>query len=177
MTDGGDQFDPENADVLMGYVLNHYIKHYDVVFKKLGHAKSATHQSIKEISKTAKHSESKVAQELAEMQAYDAMWEKIIEMFQEAGVGEEELAKIELVLNKIPRLIKKYYDLLVEQDTVLQELMVELESEEYKKALAITRKIQAKPDMLSGLDPSEFDLEINKNAFIFKIPSIRDSIH
>ena len=55
--------------------------------------------------------------------------------------------------------------------------MRELESEEYKNALEVVRRIHSGPDPLSGLDAEEFDVEEGKHAYIFKIPSVRDTLH
>lgn len=172
MGDDKDLIDPENAELLMGYVLEHYIKHTEVVFKKLGHARAATHEGIKEID-----GDDKASKKMEEMQAYDEMWAKIIAMFEKSGVSEEELVRIEEILGRIPRLIKKYYDTLVEQDAILQELMKELQSEEYQQAIETVNRVQSEADLMSGLDPNEFDLEEIKQAFVFQVPNLRDSIH
>ena len=97
--------------------------------------------------------------------------------FKNAGLTEEELSSIEKALERIPRLIKKYYDLLVEQDKVLQDLMRELESDEYKNALETVSRIQSGADALSGLDMDEFDIEEGKHAYIFRVPVMRDTLH
>lgn len=168
-----DQISPEKADLIMGYALEHYLKHYEVVMMKLGHARTATHQSLDELN----NSDAKTADDLHEVKSYDRMWEQIIKLFRDSGVSEEELSQIEGVLLRVPNLIRKYYDLLVEQDEILQNLIGELQSEEYQTALKLTRKIQGKPDLMSGLDPSEYDMEKAANAFMFKVPKLRDSLH
>lgn len=110
---------PKEADTLMGYVLEHYMKHYDSVLRKLGHAKVATQKSMKEIDSEEAIAGSGDYKELSEIKAYDGMWQKVIDLFAGAGVSEEELLKIETILGGMPRIIKKYYEVLVQQDEVL----------------------------------------------------------
>lgn len=176
----GDQvaIDHKNAERLMCSVLEYYIKHHDVVLKKLDHARDATKKSINEIDVVSKASILDVPDEQKqEIQAYDDMWMQIIEHFRDSGVSEDELIKIEEILTKIPRLIKKYYDLLVEQDHVLQKLMEELKSDEYQEALEITENIQSRTDSLSGLSPHEFDSKEFERSFMLHIPSGKDVHH
>lgn len=171
------QHDPKKTEVLMTYVLEHYVKHSEVVLKKLGHAQTATHKSINEIESKSDAPADKPPSELKQMYAYDQMWDKVISQFRVSGLTEDELSQIERVLDRIPRMIKKYYDLLVEQDKILQELMRDLESVEYKKAMELVKRIQSQPDLLSGLAPDEFDLEHGKHAYIFKVPNLKDTLH
>lgn len=65
----GDLPTPKEADKLMGYVLEHYIKHYDAVLRKLGHARTATRKSIDETVSDG----SKGAAAVNELKAYDSM--------------------------------------------------------------------------------------------------------
>lgn len=159
---------PETAEQVMHLALEHYVKHYNVVMLKLGHARSATRQGMEESSS---------ATEKESMRDYDAIWTNIIEMFRSSGVAEEELRKVEAVLARIPALIRRIYDLRVEQDETLQTLMKELESEDYRQALALTRKIQARRDALSGLEPREFDIAEAVHALMIPVPRTRDHLH
>lgn len=159
----------ENAEEIARLVLEHYIKHYDVVKMKLGHARSATRQSMDELAANQNDRLDGEDRRLREVEAYDRVWEQIIDMFRTAGVSEDDLERIEAILSRIPTLIKKYYDLLVAEDRVLQDLMTELERIEYKQAIAITRKIQEGPDLLSGLDQKEFRPP-SATAFLYRLP-------
>ncbi|MCB9991382.1 MAG: hypothetical protein H6867_08385 [Rhodospirillales bacterium] len=163
---------PKEADTLMTYVLDHYMKHYDAVLRKLGHAKSATRQSISDIHDENKAPSGGDYNELKEIQAYEGMWQKVIDLFACSGVSEDELQKIEIILNGLPHIIDKYYKVLVQQDEILQALIEELGAEKYQNAIARTKKIQSVPDLMSGLDPSEYDLgHVHKHAFMFKVPA------
>lgn len=167
-----DGLSPEAADDVMTYVMDYYLKHYDIVFKKLGHARDATKDSIDELAeKKNADAELKVAQQ------YDSMWDKVIDDYTSSGVSQEELDRIDDVLTKIPQLIKKFYEVRVQQDSLLLELVEKIQSPEYKKAIEITKKIQSRPDLLSGLDPDVFELEDSKTAFVIKPPHLRGTTH
>lgn len=74
----------------------------------------------------------------------------------------------------MPRIIRKFYDVLVRKDEVLQILIAELDSDVYRQAIMRTSQIQNRPDPMSGLNPSEYSqLPHHKNAFIFRIPTSR----
>ncbi len=171
MSNDVDAVDHEKADELMGFALEYYMKRRDVVLKKLTHAQNATQRSIDELDASNDDSKPDAPPEkLREIHAYDKMWEQIIAMFKTAGMSDSDLTDVEETLSKIPNLIKRYYDLLVEQDKVLQALIQEIHSDEYKNALALVQKIQAKPDLMSGLDPQEFDLDEFREAFVIQVP-------
>ncbi len=149
---------PEQADEVMNFALDYYIKRHDIVFRKLKHARDATKQSIEVIDNQTPEDVSELAGiKKDEIEAYDEMWRGILDIFKQAGVSEDDLGKIEQTLTLIPSLIKKYYDLRLEQDKVLQTLMAEVESDEYKKAVAFVHNLQRRPDLMSGLPAEEFD--------------------
>ncbi len=160
----------------MEIVFDHYVKHHKVVLTKLGHAQSATAQSIQEINNLREQFELEDdTKNFSELQKYDAVWETIIQMFRRSGVSEEELAKIENILLTIPKAIRQYYDLLIQQDRMLQALIAELKHERYEKARAEIAKVQNFPDMMSGLPANEFEpindhkAELIESDLIFKI--------
>lgn len=147
---------PEAVQALMDLVLTHYLKHHEAVLLKLGHARAATLESLQE---TAGHSESDDLPR--EIKQYDKLWQSIIMTLEQHGVSEKELGEIENILISIPRLIRKYYEAMVRQDEILQGLIKELEDEKYKSALELVSRIQNMPDMMSGLDPTVYDLPEN----------------
>ncbi len=148
-----------DADEVMLHACEHYLKHHDVVFKKLLHTQEATLQSLQEIKDLCKKLDERTrSEEIARVKKYDDMWGQIIGLFRDAGVSEEELGKIETVLSSIPESIDKFYRVLLEKDIALLALMAELESDHYKRALSIVRKVQSRPDPLSGLPASEYDV-------------------
>lgn len=179
MTGDETRLDINEIETLMGYALEHYIKHYDAVLRKLEHAKSATQKSMDDVQKEKNPGAAQGGYaELDEIKAYGDMWGKVISLFRDAGVSEDELVRIESILGGMPKLIKKYYDILLLQDAVLQSLLRELESEKYRQALEVVSRIQSKPDAMSGLDAREFDFaleEKQKRAFIFRTHSGKDT--
>ena len=151
---------PEEADELLDTVLEHYVKHHEVVLRKLEHAQSATAQGIQEI-KTIGNTpkEQKAENSAVELERYDELWDSIIEMFRSSGISEEELSQIEQVLTMTPKIIRKYYELLTQQDKILQELIVEMNSEKYTQALNVVNKVQSQPNPMTMLPPEEYDLD------------------
>lgn len=150
--------DAESAHVLMQRVMEHYKKHHAVVTKKLGHARKATAQSLQDIESIYKDLHlDKDSQEFREVKKYDRIWDEIIRAFASSGVTETELEQIEHILTTIPDTIKRYYEVLIMQDRILQELMREMNSEIYLKAIEATRKIQARRNLMSGLGPEVYE--------------------
>lgn len=142
-------------------VMEHYIRHHEVVLRKLNHAHKATLDSIQEIEQMMAALDDATAHrhELAEVRKYDGLWITIIDMFRQAGVSETELGKIEGVLGGIPRAIKTHYDALVAQDKVLLKMIDDLGAEKYRRAFALIREVQSKPNPMTGLSPHEYDLD------------------
>lgn len=156
----GPWIEPGRADELMELVLDYYIKHHQVVFKKLHKAQEATHKSIAELEglSLAAGTDAPPADEakLHIVREYDQMWEQIITLFKAHGATEEDLARIEDILLGIPRTIKRHYDMLVQQDRELQALIASLKTEEYKKACQIISKVQSMPNPMTGLTHEEY---------------------
>lgn len=102
--------DAQKAHEAMMCVMEHYVRHHEVVLKKLGHARDATISSIREIETLFENIENDtVNAELKEIRKYENLWDAIINMFREAGVSEDDLTNIESVLGDIPRAIRKHY--------------------------------------------------------------------
>ncbi|MBI2234509.1 MAG: hypothetical protein HYU57_05930 [Micavibrio aeruginosavorus] len=150
--------DAESAHLLMQRVLEHYKKHHLVVTKKLGHARKATVQSLQDIESIYKDLRlDRDTQEFREVKKYDRIWDEIIEAFSSSGVTETELEQIEHILTTIPDTIRRYYEALVMQDRILQDLIKEMNSEVYLKAIEATRKIQARRNLMTGLGPEIYE--------------------
>lgn len=140
-------------------VMEHYIRHHEVVLRKLTHAHEATIASIQEIeAMMADLDDAARTHELAEVKKYDGLWLTIIDMFRGAGVSETELGKIEGVLTGIPHAIKTHYDALVEKDKVLMKMIEDLGAEKYRRAFELIRKAQSGTNPMSGLSSHEYDL-------------------
>lgn len=142
-------------------VMEHYIRHHEVVLRKLNHAHKATLESIHEIEQMMAELDDAAAHahELAEVRKYDGLWITIIDMFRSAGVSESELGKIEGVLTGIPRAIKTHYDALVAQDKVLLKMISDLGAEKYRRAFEMIREAQSKPNPMTGLSAHEYDVD------------------
>ncbi|MBU0800468.1 MAG: hypothetical protein KKA05_05630 [Alphaproteobacteria bacterium] len=151
----------QKAEEAMACVMEHYIKHHQVVLKKLTHAHDATVTSIREIeAMMASLDAADIAEsELAEVRKYDGLWLGIIDMFRQAGMSESELVQIEGVLKDIPRAIKTHYDVLLKHDKALMAMIEDLNAEKYRQAFEVIKKAQSGPNLMSGLDPSEYELE------------------
>jgi len=165
--------DAKEADRLMDCAFEYYLKHYQVVQKKIVHARTATQQSMEEYEHT--QGNSKDSKEFQDMEKCDSLWHMITELFKNAGVAEDDLTKIESILLTIPRTIKQYYDTLIEQDKPLLLLVKELAAEKYKKACEIIENIQKRPNEMSGLDSKEYDAAEDTQAYILKSPLSRRS--
>lgn len=166
----GHSFSEEKLQDAMLCVLEHHVKHHQIVFRKLGHAQKATTQSIEEmqeiISRLRNESQSR---ELTEIKKFDKLWQDVIELFENAGLSEEELFKIEDILLTIPKMIKKYYETLVVQDEILNKLSRELKDLDYDKSIKIVREVQDRPNPMTGLEPGIYDLETAKTNIEAKI--------
>lgn len=146
--------DTQTANAVMVKLFEHFQKHLVVVRSKLGHARTATQQSMEELKSITPDVQS---QDFPNIARFDDLWTVLIQDFEQAGLTEKELEQIERVLSMIPDMIRRYYDVLVMQDQMLQSLMHDLELPEYQQAIELTRKIQSRVCRLSGLEPSAFE--------------------
>jgi hypothetical protein len=156
---GTDYPDETESEELMSRALDYYLKRHEVVGKKLAHARTATQQSIGDLGQQQNQDDPQ------SVYAYESIWDSILDEFHGSGISEEEFQAIEKTLTLIPSLIRKYYDILVQEDQVLQDLITELGSPAYQKALQTISRLQANKDPLSGLEPGEFDLLVSSEAF------------
>jgi hypothetical protein len=74
-------------------------------------------------------------------------------------MSENELVQIEGVLTDIPRAIKTHYEVLLKHDKALMVMIEDLSSEKYSRAFEIIKKAQSGPNLMSGLDHSEYELD------------------
>lgn len=171
--------DPDQAHDLMHLVLEHYVTHHQVVFKKLHHAQNATTKSINELENMSASLQAKAGHSVEDIRKYDHMWGAIIEMFKAHGATEDDLERIEQVLLTIPRAIKRHYDMMVEQDKALQTLIKSLDTEEYRRACKVINDVQSRPNPMSGLGPEEYkpppaSKEAAVSSYKFSIDMLRD---
>ena len=153
--------DPDQAHLLMEVVLQHFVTHHKVVVRKLHVAQEATLKSLEELESRLddinSHSD---AASLDNIRRYEHMWGQIIEMFKAHGATEQDLDRIEQVLLTIPRTIKKYYEVMIEQDRALKAMIASLDSDEYRKATAVINKVQSRPNPMSGLTRDDYDEDL-----------------
>lgn len=149
--------DQNDAKDLMQIVLEHYLKHHEIVLKKLIHAQKATEMSMDRLKEMS---------ESGSVGDVDAMWSEIIEMFRDFGASEDELFNIEDLLGTVPSTIKKPYIELVEQDEELQQLKSELRSEEYQKAKQVVAKVQDEPNPMSHMTADEYKDAVEDSSMV-----------
>ena len=139
--------DIETTNAAMELAFEHYTLHRKILLRKLLHAQNATIESLQQANELSANNQTesrieefrKIKEDIGK---YNELWESAIDLFEDANVSDEALVKIEKVLSSIPLIIKKYYDALISQDTELQEMLKQLESEKYQVALKLIRDIQ-----------------------------------
>lgn len=182
--DNGDYPDPEEADFIMECMLTRYVMQNRIIKSKLHHVQTATRQRMSDIEKIVAKEEA-LAQKLNELKKtkmLDGLWQQLIDLLQEIGLSEEDIDNIDDAVTSTPSHIRKYYDILVEQDRDLSNLIYEINSENfvsaYTEAHEITTKIQKRPNEMSGLGPEEYEPQkehvISTSGFeIITLPNLR----
>lgn len=140
--------DDATAQDLLKRVMEYYNIHYDVVQKKLDHAQTATHESMKEANDW----------DMKVIGSYDSAWKEIINMFQTCGMTQEELFEIERILGALPDNIRGHFERLIKMDRMLQTMMMTLKKLNYEEAMKTINQVQSQPNPLTGLGPEEYDL-------------------
>lgn len=133
---------------LTSIVLSYYLKHHDLVLRKLKHAQTATKESLKIIE----------AADKKHTQSLEHLWADILNLFEKFAPSEDELFQIEALLGKMPKTTKELYDKLVENDKAIQVLIEQMSTDTYLEAVKTITKIQSKPNPMSGLGPEEYAL-------------------
>ncbi len=150
---------PEHNKALTTTVLDHYLKHHELVLKKLLLVQKATQISIEKLTRLASG---------ASPEEFDTIWDETIEMFKNCGVSEEELFAIEDVLVTIPKAIKDPYQTMIDEDDSVQALLKQINRQEYEKAMVAIKKVQSKTNPMSGLGPDEYELHDDKESAALK---------
>lgn len=162
--------DHETAGQLSECVLGHYVKHHHVVLGKLRLTQRATKQTLEKISTGGEEVHNKDDNmTIDSLEQCQKIWDENIQLFTDAGISEDGLSKIDKVLTAIPTTIKKSYDSLLEDEPDLLKAMDDLQQSaaEYKVAYDRVQTIQTRPDKMSGMDPSQYDVgpeQIEGNA-------------
>lgn len=161
--------DKHGNDDPMMLVLDHYLKHHQIVLKKLRIAKQSTHISINEIKDIKERFDLKTEiKEFKDIDHMNDLWTEIISLFEHSGISEEELHEIEKVLITVPKAIKQHYVKLLEQDQELTKLIETIQSDRYQKAYKIVKDIQNEPNPMSGLEAKEYNKHTSSVAFLVR---------
>ena len=161
---------PEAFVSVMMDSYEYYSMRRQAINRKLRHAQTATKCSLREITENQQpDNDENIPEAIAAIDTYDKLWADVIARFSESFMPEGALEKIEEILLALPKMIMKFYKILVTQDTTLQKLLTELLSDKYKRAQEAISAIQSKPCPLSGLGPEEFSfpedaVKINSSA-------------
>ena len=133
---------------LISTVLEHYLKHHELVLKKLITVQKATQMSLEKIQ---------LLSEATNADEFDTIWDETIEMFRDCGISEDELFQIEDILNNIPKAIKENYQKMVDKDQSIQDLTKELDRDKYEQAMQSIKAAQDEPNPMTGLGPEEYE--------------------
>ncbi len=137
-------------------LLDHYMKHHEVVLKKLHFAKDATDLCLSQLKETADKLKAEDKKNISLKEEFEKMWSEILEQFVEGGVSEEDLIKIEGVIETIPSDIKAHYDNLSSKDQEFLDLVESMNVSAYKSAKALAHKAQSEPNILSGMTADDY---------------------
>ncbi len=146
----------EEAFSLTNMLLEHYMRHHEIVLMKLKFAQSATKKCIDDVRETHAKIKSHDNTSIHAFKDFDKMWETILETFIQGGISEEELFKIEKLITSVPKDIKKHYDDLSAQDKTFLTLVESLNSSAYQKAKERVEKIQKLPNPLNGKSSEDY---------------------
>ncbi len=167
----------EESASLTNVMLDHYIKHHEVIFKKLTFAQTATHDCLEDIRSTYEKMRGKDNTNIHSFKDFDQMWVDILSHFVKVGMSEDDLFQIEKVVKTIPKEIRARYDEISQQDKSFLVLVDSLNSSAYRKAKEKVMALQSQPNPLNGKTPSDYKSSnekkgVNTNAFKFK-PKLR----
>lgn len=147
-------------------LLDHYIKHNELVLSKLKFAQDATRQCIDEIHDTYKKVREKNNTNIAEFKDFDKMWEDIIKLFMKGGLSEEDIFKIEKIITTIPKDIKAHYETLSQQDKTFMTLVESLNHNAYKRAKERVIKTQSQPNPFNGKTMHDYKPKDEKGKIV-----------
>lgn len=166
--------DEDETHTLTDTLLDHYLKHYEVVFSKLKIAQEATHKCMEEVREVYEKAKERDNTNVMQFKDFDKMWEDVLALFMKGGMSEEDIFEIEKLITVIPKDIREHYDEISQQDKSFLALIESLNTAAYKKAKEKVVKLQAQPNPLNGRTSEDYDLEFEDDdeddvkAFIFK---------
>lgn len=173
----------EEADFMMECLMGNYLMKNEVVRAKLHHARQATRKNLDKLEKLIDDTNPDTAiKELGKAKKLDVLWTQLVQLLSEIGLAEEDIADIETTITKAPKNIRDCYDILLEQDRNLSNLIYEMESDTFadahEQARDIREKIQSQPNPMSGLMPEEYepaaaDIRSSSGVEIITLPNFR----
>lgn len=137
-------------------LLDHYMKHHEVVLSKLKFAQDATRKGIQELRNAHEKVRKLDNTNILTFTDFETMWEGIIDAFVKGGIEEEELFKIEKLITTIPADIKEHYDELSNQDKSFLSLVESLNVDAYRKAKQRVARLQQQPNPLNGKSSADY---------------------
>jgi len=148
----------EESHALTNMLMDHYLRHHEIVLTKLRFAQNATKASIEEIRNI--HNKMKETDNNQEdtLKDFGAMWEKIIKMFVQGGLSEQSLFAIEKIITQIPDDIKQHYNDLTGQDQAFLARMEKLNKSSYQEAKKRVLKLQEEPNPLTGKTAQDYKI-------------------
>lgn len=152
----------EESNALTGMLMDHYLRHHEIVLTKLRFAQNATKESIGEIKQI--HEKIKTEKDSKEdaLQDFSSMWEKIIKMFVKGGLSEQALFDIEKIITQIPDDIKQHYNDLTSQDQAFLARMEKLNKSSYESAKKKVLTLQDEPNPITGKTPADYQAAITQ---------------
>ncbi|MEM9469171.1 MAG: response regulator [Pseudomonadota bacterium] len=153
---------PEESNSLTTMLMDHYLRHHEIVLTKLRFAQDATKSSIDDIRNIhEKIKETKGSQE-SNLNDFGDMWESIIKKFVNGGLSEQALFDIEKIITQIPDDIKQHYDDLTNKDKEFLRRMEKLNKSSYASAKKRVLSLQEEPNALTGKTSQDYQKAITK---------------
>ncbi len=141
---------------LTNVLLEHYLKHHEIVLSKLQFAQTATKTCIDEVRQVQEKMKGLDKDSIEGFHDFDKMWQEIISLFIQGGISQEELFKIESLITTIPSDIKTHYDALTEEDKNFMALVESLNTNAYLKAKERVGDLQSYPNPYNGKKAEDF---------------------
>lgn len=151
--------DHEDAFSITHMLLDHYIKHNEIVLAKLRFAQDATKKSIMEFRNTYEKVKSQDKANIGNFDEFDRMWEEIIKLFIKGGLSEDDIFKIESLITTIPSDIKAHYNDLSQQDVNFMNMLEGLNTSAYKKAKTKVMALHRTPNPFNGKTIDDYAVE------------------
>ena len=175
----------EEADAMMECLMGNYLMQNEIMRAKLYYAQQATKKSLAELEMlTGDTKQDASVKQLQKIKELDGLWKQLISLLSQLGLAEEDIANIEEAVTSTPKVVRQYYDVLLEQDRNLSNLIYEMESDVFadahRQAKEVTDKIQTQPNPLTGLtrddyEPAPENITKSSGFEIITLPNFREN--